>query len=65
MVDFLTHVPLIKTIYTGFSKAFAKAVYMLWRSDMIKVFATAPTLCSPGTIDLGHSMTGHYCAAKA
>lgn len=57
----LTHVPSIETIYFGFSKASTKAMYMLRRSKMIKVFATAPTLCCPGTIYIGHSMIGHYC----
>lgn len=34
---------------------------MLWRSEIIKVFATATTLCSPGTINIGHSMIRCYC----
>lgn len=61
MVDSLTRVPLIKTIYLGFPKAFIKAVYMLWRSEMIEVFATTTTLYSPGTINIGPSMIQHYC----
>lgn len=43
----LTHVPSIETIYFGFFKVSIEAVYVLWRSEMIEVFATAPTLCCP------------------
>lgn len=56
VVHSLTRVPLIKTIYLGFSKVFTKAAYVLWRSEAIKVSPAATTFYSPGTIDIGHSM---------
>lgn len=34
---------------------------MLWRSKMIKAFATATTLCGPGTINIGRAMIWCYC----
>lgn len=61
VADSLTHVPSIETIHLGFSKVSIKAMYMLRRSEMITVFAAAPTLCCPGTTSIGHSMIGHYC----
>lgn len=35
--------------------------YIRWRSEIIKVFATAPTFCSPGTINIGGRIMQHYC----